>query len=127
VVPDVGQPTRVGIAMQEAALQSQDPSFAYDPTLGHMVAFTSVAHVDVTLTPLPDGAVEFALDALGNPIIDETESLYDPPQVAISTPPVEGEGYYQVTGSRSGLSCVVTFPLPPTLADHITAIAIECS
>jgi hypothetical protein len=25
------------------------------------------------------------------------------------------------------MTCVVTFPSPPTLADHITFIAIECA
>jgi hypothetical protein len=127
LVPDQAQGTRESIAMQEEALQSQDASYAYDPTLGHMAAFTPVANVDVSLTPLPDGAVPFATDAVGNPIIDATVSLSDPPLVAIANLPVEDEGYYQLTASHPTMTCVVTFPSPPTLADHVTSIAMECS
>ncbi len=126
-VPDQAQGTRESIAMQEEALQSQDASYAYDPTLGHMAAFTPVGNVDVSLSPLPPGAVRFATDINGTPIIDQTVSLSDPPLVAIANLPEEDEGYYQITATHPTMACVVTFPSPPTLADHITSIAMECT
>jgi hypothetical protein len=126
-VPDQTQGTRVGIAMNEAALQSMDESFAYDPALGHMASITPAMAVEVTLSPLPPGAVRFATDINGTPIIDQSTSLDDPPLVGIANLPVQEEGYYQLTAAHITMTCVVTFPSPPTLADHITFIAIECA
>jgi hypothetical protein len=126
-VPDHTQATRVGIAMSEEAIQSQDNSFAYDPALGHMVSFTPAMAVEVTLEPLPPGAVRFALDINGTPIINQSASLGDPPLVGITNLSLQGEGYYQLMASHLTMTCVVTFPSPPTLADHFTYIEIECA